>query len=49
MRRRRPKRWTATFRFSRCPPVGRTFVAEHPNFHMHYTPTYSSWLNQIEL
>ena len=25
------------------------FVAAHPNFHLHYTPTYSSWLNQIEL
>ena len=20
----------------------------HPRFHMHYTPTYSSWLNQVE-
>ena len=25
------------------------FIAANPNFHMHYTPTYSSWLNQIEL
>jgi transposase len=24
------------------------FLEEHPNVHMHYTPTYSSWLNQIE-
>jgi transposase len=25
------------------------FLAEHPNLHMHFTPTYSSWLNQVEL
>jgi len=25
------------------------FLHEHPNVHMHYTPTYSSWLNQVEL
>jgi transposase len=25
------------------------FVAKHPNVHLHYTPTYSSWLNQVEL
>ena len=24
------------------------FLAEHPNFHLHFTPTYSSWLNQVE-
>ena len=27
----------------------KAFVEANPNFHMHYTPTYSSWLNQIEL
>ena len=27
----------------------RTFLVEHPNVHLHFTPTYSSWLNQIEL
>jgi transposase len=27
----------------------RDFLAEHPNVHLHYTPTYSSWLNQVEL
>lgn len=27
----------------------RTFLAEHPNVHLHFTPTYSSWLNQVEL
>src|SRR5262245_3153251 len=25
------------------------FLVEHPNVHLHYTPTYSSWLNQVEL
>ncbi|MFN8179083.1 MAG: IS630 family transposase [bacterium] len=25
------------------------FLAEHPGVHLHYTPTYSSWLNQIEI
>ena len=25
------------------------WLAEHPRFTMHFTPTYSSWLNQIEL
>ena len=25
------------------------FLPEHPNVHMHFTPTYSSWLNQVEL
>ena len=24
------------------------FLEEHPNVHMHFTPTYSSWLNQVE-
>lgn len=27
----------------------RTFLATHPTVRLHYTPTYSSWLNQIEL
>src|SRR5215831_6034657 len=25
------------------------FLAAHPSMHLHYTPTYSSWLNQVEL
>ena len=25
------------------------FLADHPKVHMHFTPTYSSWLNQVEL
>jgi len=27
----------------------RDFLAAHPTVQMHYTPTYSSWLNQVEL
>ncbi len=25
------------------------FLADHPNVHLHFTPTYSSWLNQVEM
>jgi transposase len=25
------------------------FLADHPRLHFHFTPTYSSWLNQVEL
>jgi transposase/transcriptional regulator with XRE-family HTH domain len=24
------------------------WLASHPRFHMHFTPTYSSWINQVE-
>jgi len=27
----------------------RTFLAAHPDVSLHFTPTYSSWLNQVEL
>jgi len=27
----------------------KSFVADHPQVHLHFTPTYSSWLNQVEL
>jgi transposase len=27
----------------------RLFLAAHPRVHIHYTPTYSSWLNQVEI
>ena len=27
----------------------RQFLQERPNVHLHFTPTYSSWLNQVEL
>ena len=25
------------------------FLAAHPHVHLHFTPTYASWLNQVEL
>jgi putative transposase len=27
----------------------RQWLAARPRYHMHYTPTYSSWLNQVEI
>jgi transposase len=29
-------------------PVVAKWLAAHPRFHMHFTPTYSSWLNEVE-
>ncbi len=29
-------------------PAIQRWLAAHPRFHMHYTPTYSSWINQVE-
>lgn len=29
-------------------PIVAKWLAAHPRFHMHFTPTYSSWLNQVE-
>jgi transposase len=29
-------------------PTVRAWLDAHPRFHMHFTPTYSSWLNQVE-
>jgi transposase len=29
-------------------PTINKWLAAHPRFHMHFTPTYSSWLNQVE-
>lgn len=29
-------------------PKVRIWLARHPRFHVHFTPTYSSWLNQVE-
>lgn len=26
----------------------KAWLARHPRFHVHFTPTYSSWLNQVE-
>ena len=25
-----------------------TWMEKHPRFHLHFTPTYSSWINQVE-
>jgi transposase len=29
-------------------PAIRRWLEQHPRFHVHYTPTYSSWINQVE-
>jgi transposase len=29
-------------------PAVRTWLTRHPRFHIHFTPTHSSWLNQVE-
>ena len=29
-------------------PAVRRFLAKRPRFHLHFTPTYGSWLNQVE-
>lgn len=29
-------------------PAVKTWLASHPRFTMHFTPTYSSWINQVE-
>ena len=29
-------------------PKVRAWLAQRPRFHVHYTPTYASWLNQVE-
>ena len=30
-------------------PKTRAWLAQHPRYHMHYTPTHASWLNQVEI
>jgi len=30
-------------------PAVRQWLADRPRFHVHYTPTYASWLNQVEI
>lgn len=30
-------------------PKIRNWIASRPRYHIHYTPTYSSWLNQVEI
>ncbi len=29
-------------------PAIKTWLTSHPRLHIHYTPTYSSWINQVE-
>jgi putative transposase len=29
-------------------PRVKAWLARHPRYHLHFTPTYSSWLNQVE-
>lgn len=29
-------------------PTIRRWLLRHPRFHLHFTPTYSSWINQVE-
>ena len=29
-------------------PAVQAWLAKHPRFHMHFSPTSSSWLNQVE-
>ena len=33
----------------RTRPKVASFLQEHPNVKLHFTPTYSSWLNQVEI
>jgi transposase len=30
-------------------PTVRAWLARRPRYHLHFTPTYGSWLNQVEL
>lgn len=30
-------------------PLVRAWLEQHPQVHFHFTPTYSSWLNQVEI
>ena len=30
-------------------PRVKQWLAAHPRYHVHYTPTYASWLNQVEI
>ncbi|HYA86173.1 MAG TPA: transposase, partial [Nitrospirota bacterium] len=30
-------------------PMVKRWLAAHPRYRVHYTPTYASWLNQVEI
>ena len=31
----------------KSPTIVRGWLASHPRFHVHFTPIYGSWLNQV--
>ncbi|CAN5389863.1 hypothetical protein BH11PLA2_BH11PLA2_48430 [soil metagenome] len=42
--------WRSSRRFlsARCSPAVKRCLLRHPDYHLHFIPTSSSWLNQIE-
>jgi transposase len=34
---------------SKAARLARLRLAKHPRVHLHFTPTYASWLNQVEV
>jgi len=40
---------TGTGRSAHKTKAVQQFLADHPKVHFHFTPTYSSWLNQVEI
>ena len=47
-----PGTWTCTWSWTTTPPTrpprSRSGCCSHPRFHLHFTPTSSSWLNLVE-
>ena len=47
-----PPSWTSTWSATTTPPTrprrSSDWLARHPRFHLHFTPTGSSWINQVE-
>jgi transposase len=41
--------WSSTLRETNVPDRTPLFAPEPAKVHLHFTPTYSSWLNQVEL
>ena len=48
MCRRRSMRISSSIITPRQHPKVRAWLAARPRFHLHFTPTYASWLNQVE-
>jgi hypothetical protein len=40
--------WSATNLTTHKTPVIRDWLARHPRFELHFTPTGSSWINQVQ-